>query len=153
MAYFDTMNVPRVLMHQVEPAHVGIDDRRSLDRARIVDHDVDAAEGRDGPLDRAFDLGLVAHIDNERERMSAGLGDFVRGGEDRAGQFRMRLVGLGRDGDVGAVARGAQRNCKPMPRDAPVMNNVRSLSIIRYPLVRSRLSARMNFTPAPRQRR
>src|SRR5258708_26606287 len=45
--------------------------------------------------------------------MSAGLGDFVRGGEDRAGQFRMRLVGLGRDGDVGAVARGAQRNCKP----------------------------------------
>src|SRR6266566_703042 len=62
---------------------------------------------------RAFYLGLVAHVDHERQRMSAGLGDFVRGGEDRAGQFRMRLVGLGRDGDVGAVARGAQRNRKP----------------------------------------
>src|SRR5262245_24862695 len=42
------------LMHQVEAAHVGIRDRRSLDGARIVDHDVDAAEGRDGLLDRAF---------------------------------------------------------------------------------------------------
>jgi hypothetical protein len=94
-------------MHQVEPAHVGVHDRRSLDRARIVDHDVDAAEGRDGPLDRAFHLRLVAHVDHERQRMPASLGDFVSGGEDRAGQFRMRLVGLGRDGDVGAVARGA----------------------------------------------
>src|SRR2546429_5517566 len=45
--------------------------------------------------------------------MPAGLGDFVRGGEDRAGELRMRLVGLGRDRNVGAVARGAQRNCKP----------------------------------------
>ena len=101
------------LMHQVEAAHVGIHDRRSLHGARIVDHDVDAAKGRDGPLDRAFHLRLVAHIDHERQRMSAGLGDFVRGGEDGAGEFRMRLVGLGRDGDVGAVARGAQRNRKP----------------------------------------
>jgi hypothetical protein len=41
----------------------------------------------------------------------------------------------------------------PMPRDAPVMNNVRPLSIMRHPLVRSRLLAGMNFTPAPRRRR
>src|SRR5262249_4616337 len=32
--------------------------------------------------------------------------------EDGAGQLGMRLVGLGRDHDVGAVARRAQRDCK-----------------------------------------
>ena len=56
IAYFDTMKVPRVLipMHQIEAAHVGLDDRRALDRAGIVDHDIDAAEGRDGLLDRGL---------------------------------------------------------------------------------------------------
>src|SRR6516162_3949670 len=55
------------LMHQIKAAHIGIHDRRSLDGARIVDHDVDAAKGRDGPLDRAFHLRLVAHVDHERQ--------------------------------------------------------------------------------------
>ena len=89
------------------------DDRRALNGARVVDHDIEPAEGRDGLLDRVFHLRLVAHIDHQGQRVAAGFGDLVGGGEDGARQLRMRLVGLGGNGDVGAVARGAERNCKP----------------------------------------
>ena len=101
------------LMHQIEAAHVSISDWRALDGARIVDHDVEAAERCDGPLGRASHLRLVAHIDRDRQRISAGFDDLLSGGEDGAGQLRMRLVGLSGDDNIGAVARGAQRNGKP----------------------------------------
>ena len=100
-------------MHQIEAAHVRIDHWRALDGARIVDHDVEAAERCDGPLDRAFHLRLVAHIDRDRQGISAGFDDFLGGGEDGAGQLRMRLVGLGGDDNICAVTRGAQRDGKP----------------------------------------
>jgi hypothetical protein len=96
------------LIHQIEAAHVGIDDRRPLDRACVVDEDVEAAKRRDGLLDRASHLRLVTHVDHKRQGVAAGLGDLLCGGEDGARQLRMRLVGFGRDDDVGAVARRAQ---------------------------------------------
>ena len=100
-------------MHQIEAAHVGIHDRRSLDGAGVVDHDIELAERRYGLVDRVFHLRLVANIDHQWQRLAAGLGDLVGGGKDGAGQLRMRLVGLGGDGNVGAVARGTEGNCKP----------------------------------------
>jgi len=100
-------------MHQVEAAHVGVNERSARDRARIVDHDVDAAEGGDRLLYGGFHLLLVAHVDHERQRRAAGRGDLLGGGEDGARQLRMRRVGLGGNGDVGAVARGAQCDREP----------------------------------------
>ena len=56
---------------------------------------------------------LVAHIDHQGQGLAAGLLDLFGGGVDRAFELGMRRLGLGGDGDVGAVARGAQRNGKP----------------------------------------
>ena len=94
-------------MHQVKPAHVGLGDWCSLDGARIVDHDVEAAEGRNGLVEGSLDLSLVAYIDRKRQRVAAGPGDLLRGSEDRARQLGMRLVGLRGDGNIGPVPRGA----------------------------------------------
>jgi len=101
------------LMHQIEAAHIGVGHRRALDRTGVVDDDVEAAKARDGLFDRTLNLRLFAHIDHQRQRLAAGFADFLGRGEDRARQFRVRLVGLGRDGNVRAVACGAQRNRQP----------------------------------------
>ena len=66
------------LMHQVEALHVGLRRRREADGAGVVDDDVDAAEGLDRPLDGLLDDLLVAHVDDERQRLAAGLFDFLR---------------------------------------------------------------------------
>ena len=54
------------------------------------------------------DVGLVAHVDDQRQRLAAGVLDLLGGGVDGAGQVLVRLGGLGGDGDVGAVPGGAQ---------------------------------------------
>ena len=61
----------------------------------------------------AFTRLLVAHVDWQRQRLAAGRLDLRGRGVDRARQLRMRLGGLGRDRDVGAVARRAQRDGEP----------------------------------------
>ena len=127
MAYFDTMKVPRVLilMHQVEAAHVGVGDRRALDRAGIVDHDIDAAEGRDRLLDRGLHLRLVAHVDHQRQGLAAGLGDLLGGGEDRARQLRDAASSVLAAIAMLAPSRAARSAiASPMPREAPVMKSV-----------------------------
>src|SRR5947208_16319144 len=90
------------LMHQVKTAHVGLYDRRALNGASIIDDDVEAAERCRGFLDRAFHLRLVARIDDERQRVSAGSGALYGGGEDSARKPELRLGGLGRIYEVGA---------------------------------------------------
>ena len=102
-------------MHEIEAAHVGVGDGGARHRACIVDHDVEAAEARDRGIDGGLHLRLIAHIDNERQRLTACLRDLLRGGEDGAGELGMRLLGFGGDRDVGAVAGGAQRNGEPDP--------------------------------------
>ena len=49
---------------------------------------------------------------------------FLRGGEDRAGQFRVRLGRFRRDGDIRAVTAARRAIALPIPRLAPVMNMV-----------------------------
>ena len=61
-------------------------------------------------FDGGDDVGFVADVDDQRQRLAAGLFDFLGGGVDRAGQFRIGIGGLGGNRDVGAVARGAQRD-------------------------------------------
>ena len=85
----------------------------SEEGARVVDHDVEAAEGRDGPFERLTHLPLVTHVDDEWERLAAGFLDFLRGRVDRARQLGIGLSGLGGDRDVGAVA------CAPKPDREP----------------------------------
>src|SRR5260221_299151 len=71
------------LVHQIDAAHVGLHDRRPLDGARVVDHDIESAESCDGLLDRAFHLRLVAHVDDDSQRVSAASCDLV--GSTKAG--------------------------------------------------------------------
>ena len=51
------------LMHQVEALHLGRLARRQADRARIVDDDVEASEGRDRLVERGLDGLLVTDVD------------------------------------------------------------------------------------------
>src|SRR5205823_133743 len=56
--------------------------------------------------------GLIfeANVADQRQRLAARGFDLLGGGEDGAGQPGVRLRGLGGDRDVGAVARGPQRD-------------------------------------------
>ena len=99
--------------HQVEALHRRGERAGEADGAGVVDQDVDAAEGLDGPRDGGRDRLLVADVAGEGQRAPAGGLDLRRGGVDRAGQLRVRRLGLGGDRDVGAVARGAQRDRQP----------------------------------------
>jgi hypothetical protein len=74
-------------------------------------HDnVERAEAGHGLGNRALDRGLVAHIDDQRQGLAAGLFDCLRRRMDRAFELGMRGLGLGRDRDIGAVTGGAQRD-------------------------------------------
>ena len=105
MANFDTMKVPRALICCIRSKRrmSVCGDRRELDRAGIVDDDVDAAEFLAVFVERGLHRRLVAHVDGERQRPAAGLRDLGGGGVNRAFKLGMRLDGLGGDGDVGAV--------------------------------------------------
>ena len=100
-------------MHQVEAAHVGLRDRRELDGAGIVDHDIDAAEMRRGLVERGLHRRFLAHVDLQRQRAAAGLFDLGGGGVDGAFELGMRLDGLGGNRDIGAVAGCFERDRQP----------------------------------------
>ena len=101
------------LMHQIEAAHVGLRNRRELDGAGIVDHDVDAAEARRGLVERGLHRGFLAHVDLQSQRPPAGFLDLGGGGVDGAFELGMRLNCLGGDGDIGAVGGGLERDRQP----------------------------------------
>ena len=98
------------LVHQVVALHVGGQGAGELDGRGVVDADIDAAEGRRRLFHGVLDAGLVAHVDDQRQGLAAGLLDLLGGGVDGAGQVLVRLGGLGGDGDVGAVLGRAQRD-------------------------------------------
>jgi hypothetical protein len=79
----------------------------------LLTTNVERAEARDGLGDRARDRGLVAHVDNQRQGLAAGLFDCLRRRMDRAFELGMEGLGLGRDRDIGAVAGGTQRDREP----------------------------------------
>jgi hypothetical protein len=76
----------------------------------LFHHNVERAEAGHGLGNRALDRGLVAHIDDQRQGLAAGLFDCLRRRMDRAFELGMRGLGLGRDRDIGAVTGGAQRD-------------------------------------------
>ena len=92
--------------HQVEPLHVGSLRIGQADGAGVVDTDIDAAEFDDGLLDRRDHLRLVADVAQHRQRLAAGSANFLRRGVNGAFEFWMRLSGLRRNRDIGAVTRG-----------------------------------------------
>ena len=115
MAYFETMKVPRVLIWCIRSKR-----RMSVSATGVRAIALALLTTMSRPpkvatvcVDRGLHLRLVAHVDRERQRLAAGPGDLLGGGEDGARQLRVRLVGLGGDRDVGAVARGAQRDREP----------------------------------------
>lgn len=93
------------LMHQVIALHRHFEGRSGKDRRRIVDDRIDAAEPVDGSGDGRFHLALVADVALDGKRLAAGRLDPFGRRVDRAFQARIRRVGLGRDDDIGAVAR------------------------------------------------
>ena len=97
------------LLHQVVALERGVGGRCQANGARIVDQCVDAAEGAHGRGDQGLYFGVVAHVYGNRQGLSARLFHFGRYRVDRAGQFWMRLVRLGRDHHIGAV--GGQAQC------------------------------------------
>ena len=99
--------------HQVEALHVGCLRVGQADGAGIVDADIDAAEFGDGLVDCRDHLRLVPDIAEHGQRLAAGGADLIGGGIDRALELRMRLGGFRGDRDVGAIARGPQRDRKP----------------------------------------
>jgi hypothetical protein len=90
--------------HEVVALGREVGDRREVDRRRVVDHHVHPAPALDRGGDERVDLRLVAHVADDRERLAPGFLDRRGGGVDRAGQLRMRLVGLGQQGDARAGA-------------------------------------------------
>ncbi len=90
-------------VHQVEPLHRHLGDGPEVDRRRVVHADVDAAELLDGLGHRGFDGFRVADVPNDRQGLAAGFLELLGGGVHGARQLRMRLGGLGDQGDVGAV--------------------------------------------------
>jgi hypothetical protein len=97
-------------VHQIVALHVRGDGVRERDGAGIVDADIEAAEGLHRLLDRRLHLLLEADIAGDGQRLAAGRFDLLGGGEDGAFELGMRLGGLGGDGNVGAVARGPERD-------------------------------------------
>jgi hypothetical protein len=64
-------------------------------------------------VDRCHHLGFLADVAENGQGLAARGADLVGGGVDRALEFRMRLRRFRRDRDIGAVARGAQRDREP----------------------------------------
>ncbi len=73
----------------------------------LFDHDVDAAELALSGQHGLGDVVVVAHVADDRQGVPSCGADLLRSGVDRALELRMRRVGLGEQGDVRAVARGA----------------------------------------------
>ena len=112
------------LMHQIVALHVGGLGPVSWIAEALLTQMSMPPNAATVLLDRVVDVGLVAHVDDQRQRLAAGLLDLLGGGVDGAGQVLVRLGGLGGDGDVGAVAGGAQRDRQADAAAAPVTNRV-----------------------------
>ena len=126
------------LLHQVEALDRQLAHGGEVDRAGVVDDQVDAAEALDGLLHGGGDDALVADVADDRQRLAAGGLDLLRGGVDRPRQLRMRLSRLGDQGDLGAVAGGPPAIARPIPRLPPDMNMTRPSRLLMrgiYPAV------------------
>ena len=103
---FDRIGAPRALADVIDKALVKNRDQRWQTIDELAD--VDPAEAIDGLGDRFRDPPLVADVAEDRQRRATGGLDLGGRGVDRPLELRMGLVGLRDQGDVGAVASGAE---------------------------------------------
>jgi hypothetical protein len=96
--------------HQIEPLHRRVGQRLPVQRARVVDQEVDAPHLVERRLHAGLDLRVVAHVDADGERAAPELLDLGRRVVDRAGQARVRLLGLGGHDHVATFARERERD-------------------------------------------
>ena len=75
-------------------------------------------------LESGAHLGLVADVDGQGQRLSAGLLDLLRRGIDRAGQLRIGSAVLAAMAILAPSRAAASPIASPMPREAPVMKRV-----------------------------
>jgi len=97
-------------LHQIVTVGRGVLDTGQADGAGIVDPGVEAAETLDRGGDRFGHLAFVANIHFHRQRVAAGGLDLFGNLVNASAQFRVGLVALGGDDDVGAVTGETQRH-------------------------------------------
>ena len=105
--------------HEIEPFRRRRCGAGEADRAGIIDENVDAAEARNTRRDGLRDLLLAANVADHGQRLPARRHNLLRRAINRAGQFGMRLVGLGGDDDIRPIA------C-PMP-DTGLLDAIRAV--------------------------
>jgi len=110
--------------HQVDALHRCVQRAGERDGAGVVDENIDAAKARGGFSHRFPDGRLVTDIALQGQGVTAGFFDLRRRRVDGAGEFRVGVDCLGRDRDVGAVARRAQRDGQADAARAADMNSV-----------------------------
>ena len=91
--------------HQIESLDLGLRRPRELDRAGVVHNRVNAAEGICAATNRGRRGVRVPDIADQGKRPSARPFHRLRRGMNGAGKARVRLVRLGRKGDIGPVPR------------------------------------------------
>ncbi len=96
-------------MHEIEPLHVERFNSAEIDRAGVVDENVDAAECFNGFCDCGGDLLIEANIAMNRQTLAARLLDLRSGSMDRSGKLGVFGFAFRRDSDIGAVAGRAKR--------------------------------------------
>jgi hypothetical protein len=105
-------------LHEVVALDIQLLGPRKVYRGGVVDHDVDAAELLDRPLDGVIHRLGVADVAHDRQGLSARVPDLLGCGVNSAGQLGVRLVGLGDQRNVGAVLGGAPCDRQPDPAAA-----------------------------------
>ena len=120
--------LPRALTSSIRSHRfiLGLLDRGSRDGRGVVDHDIDPAEPLRRPGDRRSHGCVVAHVDDQRQRLPARRLDLGSGGVDRTGEMPVappRSSPRSRHWRQSRAARSPIAS--PIPRLPPVMNNVR----------------------------
>ncbi len=98
------------LMHQVEALEGRLERARELDGARVVDQNVDAAEGSHALCDGSLDLVLAAHVHDAGESLAARLLHLLGRRVDRPRELGVWLGSLRSNDDVRAIGSRAQRD-------------------------------------------
>jgi len=91
-------------LHQVVLLHAEFRAVGEVDRARVVDDDVDPTELLDRRAHSRVDGCVVANVSHDGQGLSAGILDRLGGRAEGARKPRMRPGSLGEQGDVRTVA-------------------------------------------------
>ena len=95
-------------MHQIEALGRCVGGRAEMNRAGIVDQDIDAAEMRGGLGGGFRDTIFETDVHRQGQGATAGRLDFLSRRINGARKAVMRNFGFGHHGDAGAVLSGAQ---------------------------------------------